>query len=97
MKEGIDSGQAIFFGGTGCGEGNRKGLYHADYLTSVDQEISDCFKGQFLGEVETAIKSWFAALGANEYLCCSLHLGNCKGFRSSIPEMGQRANIYYLL
>lgn len=47
--------------------GGSAGVYHADYLISVDQEIPDRFIILLLGEDEAAIrlhrKSWFAVWG----------------------------------
>ena len=35
-----------------------------------------CFKAPFLGEVETAIKSWFAVVGVNDFILALLFLFN---------------------
>lgn len=58
-KERIASGQAIIFWRRGVG--NSRGLYHEDYFTTIDQEISDHLV-TFLGEVETASKTWSAVV-----------------------------------
>lgn len=45
------------------------GVLLCRYLTSADQEISDCLKVTLLGEAGTTIKSWSTVTEADDSTC----------------------------
>lgn len=59
-EERVISGQDLF-----CRGGrDQQGFYHADYLPSANQRISDrLLQGRIPERVEAVIKSWYAVVG----------------------------------
>ena len=68
------------------GGGNSRGLYHEDYFTTIDQEISDHLV-TFLGEVETASKTWSAVVpgGKGFHLGLMISSNNSLFIKLSLP------------